>query len=155
MKAGLFCIMISEMLLLSLYPKSQNYRCILLSLLLLLLIRVLHLLDRCSYWLSHSTSPFFCDRFFSRYGSINYLPATGFKPWSSWSLPPEYLGLQVWTTDIWFLLSLEEFYNVNIWDGKQLESCQGVPAIQLRGYYRVTSWGQGSLLQYLRQLDGS
>jgi hypothetical protein len=29
---------------------------------------------------------------------MNYLPEAGFEPWSFWSLPPEYLGLQVWAT---------------------------------------------------------
>jgi hypothetical protein len=32
---------------------------------------------------------FFCKGYFSRKGFVNYLPGAGFKPWCSWSLPPE------------------------------------------------------------------
>jgi hypothetical protein len=28
----------------------------------------------------------------------NCFPRAGFEPWSSWSLPPEWVGLQVWAT---------------------------------------------------------
>jgi hypothetical protein len=38
---------------------------------------------------------------FLREGLTNYLPGAGFEPWSSWSLPPEWLGLQVWVTGAW------------------------------------------------------
>jgi hypothetical protein len=35
---------------------------------------------------------------FSRYGLTDYLSGDDFEPRSSWSLPPEQLGLQVWAT---------------------------------------------------------
>jgi hypothetical protein len=38
--------------------------------------------------LSHFTSPF-CDFFFFEIGSHKLFAQAGFKPWSSWSLPPE------------------------------------------------------------------
>jgi hypothetical protein len=50
-----------------------------------------------AYTLSHSTSPFIVMDFFE-IGSCELFARAGFKSWSSWSLPPEYLGLQVWVT---------------------------------------------------------
>jgi hypothetical protein len=41
--------------------------------------------------------PYFCEGFFE-IGSQALFAWTGFKPRSSWSLPPEYLGLQAWAT---------------------------------------------------------
>jgi hypothetical protein len=41
-----------------------------------------------AYTLSHSTTLFFCDRFFE-IGSCELFARAGFEPRSSWSLPPE------------------------------------------------------------------
>jgi hypothetical protein len=35
---------------------------------------------------------------FFKIGSHKLFPRAGFEPWSFWSLPPEQLGLQAWTT---------------------------------------------------------
>jgi hypothetical protein len=44
------------------------------------------MLDRCSYHLSHSASPFFvCVMGFFRIGSPKLLPRSGFEPWSLYS----------------------------------------------------------------------
>jgi hypothetical protein len=48
-----------------------------------------------AYTLSHSTSHFFVKGFFE-IGSRKLFAWSGFKPQSSWSLPPEYLGLPAW-----------------------------------------------------------
>jgi hypothetical protein len=50
-----------------------------------------------TYTLSHSTCPFLWCVFFE-VGSHKLFAYAGFEPWSSWSLPPEWLGLQVWAT---------------------------------------------------------
>jgi hypothetical protein len=43
---------------------------------------------------------------FSRWGSLELFAQAGSEPQSSWSLPPEYLGLQAWsTTWLHFFLS--------------------------------------------------
>jgi hypothetical protein len=39
---------------------------------------------------------------FSSEGLSNYLPRVGFQLRSSWSLPPNSLGLQVWVTSAWW-----------------------------------------------------
>jgi hypothetical protein len=41
--------------------------------------------------------PYFCVGFF-KIGSLELFAWAGFKPWSSWSLPPEQLALQTWAT---------------------------------------------------------
>jgi hypothetical protein len=60
--------------------------------------------------LNHSASPllwwfvFFLDRVL-----WTFLPRFGFKPWSSWSLSPELLELQVWATSAhlcWVFLTI-------------------------------------------------
>jgi hypothetical protein len=50
--------------------------------------------------LSYSTSPFLWWIFF-KIGSHELFMWAGFKPWSSWSLPPESLGIQAWATSTW------------------------------------------------------
>jgi hypothetical protein len=47
--------------------------------------------------LKHSISPFFCEGFF-KIASLYLFAWAGFEPWSSWSLPPEWLELQVWAS---------------------------------------------------------
>jgi hypothetical protein len=67
-------------------------------------IRASHLLGRRPTTLQPLRQPFFVlDGF--EIGSWNYLPRVGVKQWSSWLLPPEYLGLQAWATaPIYFCL---------------------------------------------------
>jgi hypothetical protein len=48
--------------------------------------------------LSHSTSLFFVMGFFE-IGFHKLFAPSDFEPWSSWSLLPEVLGLQVWATN--------------------------------------------------------
>jgi hypothetical protein len=68
----------------------------------------------CSYTLSHSISPifFFCDGFFE-IESCELFIWSGFELSFSWSLPPNYLGLQAWATSAWldypFLIVLYAF----------------------------------------------
>jgi hypothetical protein len=38
---------------------------------------------------------------FFEIGSCELFAQAGFEPWFSWSLPPEYLGLQAWATGTW------------------------------------------------------
>jgi hypothetical protein len=45
--------------------------------------------------LSHSTSPIFMKGYLKQ-GLSELFAQAGFEPWSSRSLPPEKLGLQVW-----------------------------------------------------------
>jgi hypothetical protein len=47
---------------------------------------------------------------FFEIGSGELFAQASFKPWSSWSLPPEWLGLQVWATGTW------HFFFFNFWD---------------------------------------
>jgi hypothetical protein len=49
------------------------------------------------------TSPFFVMDFLTKYclELFVYLLRAGFEPRSSWSLPPEKLGLQMWPTGFW------------------------------------------------------
>jgi hypothetical protein len=57
--------------------------------------------------------PFFCDGCFKT-GFCELFPWAGFKLWSSWSLSPELLGLQVWATGAWlghFLTYLLWFFS--------------------------------------------
>jgi hypothetical protein len=53
--------------------------------------------------LNHFFSPFVLGIF--KIGSCELLAQAGLEPWSSWSLPSEKLGLQVWVTGI----QLEDF----------------------------------------------
>jgi hypothetical protein len=39
---------------------------------------------------------------------MNYLPRVGLETRSSWSLPPEYLGLQAWATGAWLHSTLTD-----------------------------------------------
>jgi hypothetical protein len=51
-------------------------------------------------------TPQVLDGFFFKIGSLRLFVQHAFEPWSSWSLPPECLGLQVWITVtqlIWYI----------------------------------------------------
>jgi hypothetical protein len=53
--------------------------------------------------------PYFCEGFF-KIGSQELFAWAGFEPQSSWSLPPELLGLQAWATGIWQWYGFWAFY---------------------------------------------
>jgi hypothetical protein len=52
--------------------------------------------------LSPTPPALFCDGFF-KIGPHKLFAWAGFQPQSSWSLPSERLGLQVWATGAWLL----------------------------------------------------
>jgi hypothetical protein len=69
--------------------------------------------------------PFFVMSFFQDRVSLTICWA-GFEPWSSWSLPPEYLGLQVWATGAWLFCFVFNVFITNIFrDKKRMYQEQG------------------------------
>jgi hypothetical protein len=71
---------------------------------------------------------------------VDYLPGLSFEPWSSWSLPPEHLRLQVWATttqlgltsavalDFGFLVGhLLQLFSVICNDQRRIPEKQGQP----------------------------
>jgi hypothetical protein len=65
------------------------------------------------FHLNHSASLFLCLVLF-KIGSSKVFSQAGLKPSSSWSLPPEKLGLQAWTPVPGFWKSYFHFFTANL-----------------------------------------